>query len=485
MSFSPPIVNINKKNVILCILLCAIITTSFSRPGIILISPYGARQNAMGEVGTALADDESVLYLNPAGLGKDLTRWHGGAYSLFFEPIAPAFDYPDFWHFSNSILYKPHQRDIGGIGLNFNYLRYPEVLYYDMYGASYREGVFDYSIGISYGKQVFKKFKKLKNKQYIGASYKLFKSRTTIGSDTYDGKAYTGNVTIKLPFAIDFGYLLSCHHGLQFGFTLMNMGPPVYYLYKERCEPIPFTANIALGYKKKFKKNKFYISDFNTEMRISRVFIKDYGNKLPDSFLKAMFSTAWDDKTNKENLEEFSGNFGYEIVYRNTVAWRQGIVLLETNPYYDMAYAPRREVHIGLGIYLFNHFRIDWSNIYGPKYSMARDGQWSFSLSFYNIAFWKKDDKYWWKMEEKKPKETPKKIIEPVDTGDKIDQEENEGMIDKDNKIIQEENGEIVQEESEEITDKENEIVQEEKEEEIDDDEEEVSEEEDEPVEQH
>jgi hypothetical protein len=81
----------------------AIITLSF---------PYGARTNAMGEVGTALADDESCIYWNPAGLGFHDKRWQGGAVTHFFQPLLPAFGVPDLWHMSFAACYQPPPSEI-------------------------------------------------------------------------------------------------------------------------------------------------------------------------------------------------------------------------------------------------------------------------------------------------------------------------------------------------------------------------------------
>ena len=56
---------------------------------ITLVFPPGARSLGMGEVGTALADDEDVLYYNPAGLGMQNNRWHGGATTDFYQQLLP------------------------------------------------------------------------------------------------------------------------------------------------------------------------------------------------------------------------------------------------------------------------------------------------------------------------------------------------------------------------------------------------------------
>ena len=64
----------------------AVITLSF---------PFGARSAGMGEVGTALADDQSVLFFNPAGLGVADNAWMNGAASWSFEYLLPAFIDPE------------------------------------------------------------------------------------------------------------------------------------------------------------------------------------------------------------------------------------------------------------------------------------------------------------------------------------------------------------------------------------------------------
>jgi hypothetical protein len=74
-----------KKKLPLFLIFATIIgIVSFSHAGvgqsavITLVFPYGARSSAMGEVGTALADDASVLYFNPAGLDVPNDRFIGG-----------------------------------------------------------------------------------------------------------------------------------------------------------------------------------------------------------------------------------------------------------------------------------------------------------------------------------------------------------------------------------------------------------------------
>ncbi|MBD3421706.1 MAG: hypothetical protein GF398_16450, partial [Chitinivibrionales bacterium] len=85
-----------------CILLIMILHTlsagAFETAVITLGFPVGARSYAMGETGVALADDESALFHNPAGLGVPNQRWQllGGSY--FYEALLPALQLNDLDH---------------------------------------------------------------------------------------------------------------------------------------------------------------------------------------------------------------------------------------------------------------------------------------------------------------------------------------------------------------------------------------------------
>ena len=72
-----------------------------------LIFPFGARSCGMGETGTALADDESVLFFNPAGLAIQNRRWQGGTVSQFYEQLLPALGLKDLYHMSYAPIPAP------------------------------------------------------------------------------------------------------------------------------------------------------------------------------------------------------------------------------------------------------------------------------------------------------------------------------------------------------------------------------------------
>jgi hypothetical protein len=103
------------------VMLNAVSVFAVVQPSVItLVFPSGSRSLGMGEVGTALADDENVLFYNPAGLGMKNDRWCGGAVTQFYEQLLPAFQIPDLWHFNLAGAYQPRYWNGGGFAFDLN-----------------------------------------------------------------------------------------------------------------------------------------------------------------------------------------------------------------------------------------------------------------------------------------------------------------------------------------------------------------------------
>ncbi len=354
---------------------------------ITLTFPFGARQNGMGEVGTALADDESTVYWNPAGLGPVNERWHGGAVTHFYEPLLPAFDIPDLWHAAFAACYQPRPSeiaphfDIGGFGFFYNHLNFGENEQYDMMGRVVnRFRSYEYVLGLSWGFN----FADMGAENFsAGLGVKFAHSALAPGiGEGSEGTAST--------VAIDVGILQCFPFGLRIGFTLQNMGPPVFYINKDNTDPIPFTVRLALGYKKEFVENKIRIIRFCAEYNLDKEMVNNEPYQDPDPFWKAII-TSWQGQTTRENLEEILHNFGFETTVYNVGSFRMGVLL-------DKA-GSRTELHYGQGVSLLNHFSFDWYAIYSPRRSIARDRQWGVSFTFHNMFYWSNKDTRWWEAE--------------------------------------------------------------------------------------
>jgi hypothetical protein len=354
-----------------------------------LVFPSGSRTLAMGEVGTALADDENVLFYNPAGLGMSNPRWRGGAFTEFYEQLLPAFQIPDLWHLHLAGCYQPPITAVGGFGLDFNEINF---------GTNEEQGYvvgrarsYEYVLSSGWGFNL----EGLGAKNHaFGISFKYFYSALAPGfGPGSDGAAQS--------MAVDFGYLWQILPFMRFGFTFANMGPSISYTSADQEDPIPFTMNAAIAYKDDFCVNNTRVFELATELRSGLEVVKNYPDKPPDPFWKAIYTGLLDDtsRTLTEKLREISWHYGFDATFLNTLSFRQGF-LIDAN-------GQRYETSWGLGLRLFNHFEFGFSTIFSPEGYMkglvgpdgssgARNGQWGMTFTFFRMFDWNKRDCAWW-----------------------------------------------------------------------------------------
>jgi hypothetical protein len=280
---------------------------------IALSFPYGARHYGMGEVGAALADDESALYWNPAGLGIYNERWQYGSYTIFYEPLLPAFDIPDLWHGAIASCYQPKYLDIGGFGFFINYLNFGENEEYDPQGHFIRRfNSYEFIIGIAWGFN----FADIGWTENLNLGIGIKYAHSALAPGIGEGSEGVGRT-----FAIDAGLLYCFPFGFRIGFTLQNMGPSVFYISKDNADPIPFTGRLAFGYKKEFIINNLRKYRFCAEFNIDKEMVKNKPYKQPDPWYKAIV-TSWIDEPMKQELSEIITNIGSEITFFNTGSFR-------------------------------------------------------------------------------------------------------------------------------------------------------------------
>ena len=209
----------------------------------------------------------------------------------------------------------------------------------------------------------------------------------------------TGNT-----FAIDAGYLWTLGYGFRFGATFMNMGPSVYYIDPEYRDPIPFTINLALAL-----KNDLYDLDlpirFAGELRLEREVVKNYPDRKPDPFYRAIWTDLLHDKDESPAYEfqQINWHIGGEITALNTFSVRNGIL-------FDWI-GERYEWHFGFGLHFLNHYSLDCYYIYAPEGFMrgfvesldrnktgasgARYGQYGLSLTLTRVLNQSDEDMNW------------------------------------------------------------------------------------------
>ncbi len=347
---------------------------------ITLVFPWGARTNAMGELGTSLADDESAPFYNPAGLGIPNERWEGGAFSFFYEPILPQLGIKDLFHTAWIGCYQYSGAVTAGFALHVNHLNFGENEWTDEFGravgsARAKESVFGLlSTGLGFT---------IDNSIHIGFGLSAKRVRSALAPG-YAG-AETG---IGKTWAFDLGFLLATEFGFRFGFNLANMGPPIYYVDPNDPDPIPFMVNLGAGYKRLFTAGRLKIIQITSEFRIDRELVENHPYEPPDPFYKAFFTDVTN-KTAGQNWELTQKHIGYEVRIFNTGAVQMGYLHDEEGGRY--------ELHIGTGATIFNHFGIDGYIITVPGDTHhPRHGQWGISFNAFDIGIWKRKDLQWW-----------------------------------------------------------------------------------------
>ncbi len=366
------------KMIILTIILYYNIFSAIGQSAVIALTfPFGARQLAMGEIGTALADDESCTYWNPAGLGVNNEKWRTGKFSLFFEPLLPIFQIPDLWHSAIAICYQPISKyKIGGFGFYWNFLNFGENQEYNADGSigrSYRSYESIYSL--TWGFPVT-------NSLYLGFATKYFVSALAPGTESDEG-----GDGVARSLAFDFGLLFKIKYGINFGLTLTNIGPAVSDMSEANADPIPFTVTLALAYQKEIIFEKFKICKISFEYNIGKEMVYNEKGSKPDPFYKAIV-TSWQSQSFREGLQEIIHNWGTEITIFNTLSYRMGVL-------YDKI-GSRKEFHIGIGLSALNHFGFNWYVISSENHSFARHGQFGISFDFTNLFKWSDNDFHWW-----------------------------------------------------------------------------------------
>jgi hypothetical protein len=381
------------KNILLTLVIVISIQLNYADPGestvITLILPYGARSTGMGEVGTALANDESVVYYNPAGLGIHNNRWKDLTISGFYEKLLPSIDTINAWHTSFVAIYQTRFL-FGGIGIFSNYTDLGKHIY-DKFDYQYGHipdtfDSYERVVGIGWG---IKPIKFSKTAINVGITFKFIKSALAPGyGENGEGIAHG--------FALDFGYLESFSNGLKVGLTLMNMGPQVYYIDKSSRNPLPFAINLALAYQNTFTFLEPITISLESESRLDKECISHNNDGFAYPFIKALIKD-WPNHT----FKEINYHSGIEVGLNNSLYFRNGFLIDIQGVRYEHTY--------GLGLNIFNHLTFDWSVIYAPKDYMkgifdnkgasgARHKQMRWSLSLNNLLYWNESDYKWYRL---------------------------------------------------------------------------------------
>jgi hypothetical protein len=294
---------------------------------------------------------------------------------LFHELLLPAFKIPDLWHMYFAGVWPTDEW--GTLGFSVNFINFGQNEWTDENGkikgrARSWEGVF----GLSYGLSLMQDLS-------LGLNLKYAYSALAPGYGN-------GDEGIGQTFAVDAGLLKRnlLIKGLDLGLTFQNMGPAIFYVSQSEKDPIPFTIKLGTAY----HAIQTPIHNVTLLLDLDREIVKNYFDKPPDPFYKAIWTdlindtTALADTTHSRffnEMEEINLHAGIEWWYANFIALRIGHL-------FDYI-GKRFELTLGLGL-KYGNLNVDWSFIHSPEGFMkgivnegsngSRNGQMRLSLIF-------------------------------------------------------------------------------------------------------
>ncbi len=192
-----------------------------------------ARVAAMGEGFTALADDVSAVYWNPAGLGILKNTEVGINYNLYFEDMS-------YINFQFAGVF-----DFGTIGLNVSSFNYGSIDNYINGNLMSSIKPSDMSVSLSYG---FKMIRDL----YFGITGKYISEKLT---DNYKGISIAGDAGLLY---CDF---LGIIKNLNFAVIAMNIGSGP--KFDSEKNDLPMTLKGGFAYKLRFARSIAKLKDIN------------------------------------------------------------------------------------------------------------------------------------------------------------------------------------------------------------------------------
>ena len=264
----------------------------------VLIIEPGAKQAGMGEAYSAIADDASAGYYNPAGLAfqdkniKNLQFMHMNWLTSFVDDIYYEYlgysQYAEGWgNFAFNIVYfnlgeqsrtTSLSSDIVGKFQSF------EVVASGSYGATMTDNL---SLGLTL-KAIYSKL-------------------SDMGQEAEKGKG------VGSTFALDFGAMYKLPmKGLSLSAVIHNLGPKISYIDVTQGDPLPLHVIFGAAYvpiDSEFNKLTFVLDIYKPLVRTS------------GSPLEALYKGWYDDD---KEFEQMDFKVGAEYIYNNFIALRAG-----------------------------------------------------------------------------------------------------------------------------------------------------------------
>lgn len=281
----------------------------------LLIGP-NPRYGGMGETGTAIADDATALFWNPAGLAY---QTKGTEINFTHSPWLAGLNLGDLFY--DYISGRQYIKSINGtVAASLTYLNIGEVIYTDETGAldpgkNYKAYELAFSVG--YGTKLSKNWAGGINTTFIYS--RLSPNNVNVGQEQGTGTGISASFGLSAILRpISKGSFLKDR--FSFGVNLSNMGPTISYVDADQADPLP--TQLRLGFEYDVVKTEFnslaLTIDFAKLMVNRTAAVVDSNGVIlvpgeVDPFYEALF-TSWTGGLNGI-LKSFQTSFGAEYWY--------------------------------------------------------------------------------------------------------------------------------------------------------------------------
>ncbi len=272
---------------------CGVALAGSGAGAINLSFPIGARYNALGESGTALSQDVTAIWWNPAGLGFLPQRPKQHDVHIMQSSLAAglAEDIGLYWGG-----YATPMGDHGALGFAINYLDMGEQEGMDenqQPTGTFRSYMF--AISATYGVRVSRNLG-------LGLGVKYFRDHLADDQILQDKKGGSGD-----SFGVDLGLLWKVPSiRSNIGLAVANLGPDIVHVDGDQSDPMPRKATLGIAF-------SAYHSEYMGVLLVSDYLVplytwegNDYGFGLESDQAEYGFGVEWN------YLRSLFVRFGYK-----------------------------------------------------------------------------------------------------------------------------------------------------------------------------
>ncbi len=337
----------------------------------LLLAP-DSRAGGIGESGSAVSDNSSAIFWNPAGIAF----LSGSELSLTHSKWLPQFNLDLFYDY---LTYRQYMEELdGSVTASITYMNYGEFVRTSSSGPEAIGTFRSYDAALTLGYAT-----KLHPDWGLGLNFRVIHSRLSdkpTENEQGSGVATTVSfdiATIWRPATFDIPFIGDFGNRFSLGVNLSNLGPKISYIDQAQADPIP--TNFRLGLALRLFEDDFnsltYTLDFSKLLVDKGTAYRNVGDSTVTQsttkrkdFYEAIF-TAWGDQSFSEELRDVVTSMGLEYWYGDPTdfmfALRGGYF------YEDPSYGNRKFITMGAGI-RYDMYGFDFSYI---STSVFKDGE--------------------------------------------------------------------------------------------------------------